>query len=218
MNCFFSSGLEYRPVSENKLSLCGIGSCIDEHIVVPECVDGATVVSVDSYAFIRKAKIKSITLPASVDYIGAEAFAWCVNLQSVTLGGVVMIAERVFMGCDSLTALDLGEKLETIGEKAFAYCPKLISADLPESLYSLGVSAFDGCRALKQIHLPKNLKVIENGTFYACTELKKINIPVTLEYIDEFAFAYCSSLDLQGLPMRTIINRYAFFECHKLVS
>ena len=218
MNKAFSSGLEYRTIAENKLSLCGIGTCLDEHIVIPECVDGATVISVDSCAFIRNTKIKSITLPASVDYIGAEAFAWCINLQSVTLGGIVTIAERVFMGCDALTSLELGNRLETVGEKAFAYCPRLCSVTLPESLYSLGVSAFDGCRRLKEIKLPSTLKMIENGTFYACTELRSINIPTTLEYIDEFAFAYCTSLDIQSLPLRTIINRYAFFECHKLVS
>ena len=29
----FSSGLEYRAVAEDMLSLCGIGSCTDENII-----------------------------------------------------------------------------------------------------------------------------------------------------------------------------------------
>ena len=217
MNKVFSNGLEYRVLAENKLSLCGIGSCADENIIVPEIVDGAQVISVDSGAFAH-ATIKSVTLPLSVDYIGAEAFAWCKELCSVTLGGVKFISERVFMGCDSLENISLGNDLELIGEKAFAYCSALEKISIPKKVYSIGASAFEGCSSLISISLPDSLKVIENGTFYACTTLRSINLPSALEYINEFAFAYCISLDIQSLPIKTIINRYAFFECYQHVS
>lgn len=218
MNTVLSNGLEYRVLAENKLSLCGIGFCADTDIVVPEKLGGRDVVSIDSGAFKRNTDIKSISLPSSIDYIGAEAFAWCINLKSIVLGGVKVISDRVFMGCDSLDLVSLGNSLEVIGEKAFAYCPSLKSINIPSKVYSLGVSAFSGCRALCSISLPDSIKVIENGTFYACTELKDIALPSALEYIDEFAFAYCISLDIKALPVRTMINRYAFFECYRLVS
>ncbi len=218
MNMQFSNGLEYRAVAEDKLSLCGVGSCNDENIVVPAIVDGKEVVSVDGGAFARNDKIKSIYLPKSIDYIGAEAFAWCRNLESASIVGVLHVSTRAFIGCDSLSFVELGNNLLIIEKKAFAYCARLASVTLPESLYSLGASAFEGCRGLISVSLPDSLKSLESGTFYACCELENVNIPSKLEYIDEFAFAYCISLDIQGLPMRTIINRYAFFECHKLVS
>ena len=151
MNKHFSSGLEYRAICENQLSLCGIGSCSDENIIVPESVDGKTVISIDSFAFRRNDAIKSISLPNTIDYIGAEAFAWCKNLESVKLSGVVQISERAFMGCDSLKSLDLGEKLDFVGTKAFAYCPSLESVTLPNGVDTLGASAFDGCRNLKSV-------------------------------------------------------------------
>ena len=122
MNKVYSSGLEYRSMNTNELSRCGIGSCKDECIVVPKSVDGKKVISVDSFAFKRNDTIKSIVLPDTVDYIGAEAFAWCRNLDSVNLCGVVQMSERAFISCDSLTSINLGTKLEFIGAKAFAYC------------------------------------------------------------------------------------------------
>ena len=218
MNGCFSSGLEYRSLAENKLSLCGIGSCTDENIVVPDAVNGAVVVSIDSFAFRREDRIKSISLPSSVDYIGAEAFAWCKNLCSIDLRGVVQISERAFMGCDALSSVSFGSKLEFIGDKAFAYCSNIKSINIPDKVDSLGASAFEGCRSLESVKLSSATKVIENGTFYACTELKSVSMPSTLEYIDEFAFAYCTSLDIENLPIKTILNRYAFFECYTLVS
>lgn len=212
MNKQFSSGLEYRAVAEDMLSLCGIGSCTDENIIVPNTVDGKTVISVDSFAFRRNETIKNIVLPQTVDYIGAEAFAWCKCLCSIALNGVVHISERAFMGCDLLSSADFGNKLSIIGKKAFAYCPSLASIKLPDSLDTLGASAFDGCRNLRAVALPNSLKSLESGTFYACCELNSINIPSNLEYIDEFAFAYCISLDKLTIPAKTIVNQYAFFE------
>ena len=212
MNTQFSSGLEYRSVAENKLSLCGIGSCNDENIVVPAFVEGMEVTSVDSGAFAHNDMIKSVVLPKSVDYIGAEAFAWCRHLESASLSGVLHVSTRAFIGCDSLSFVELCDKLLMIEKKAFAYCSNLTAATLPESLYSLGASAFEGCRGLRSVILPDSLKSIESGTFYACCELESINIPGKLEYIDEFAFAYCISLDKITLPARTVINQFAFYE------
>ena len=214
MNKLHSNGLEYRALAENMLSLCGIGSCPDENIIVPEFVDGKKVISVDSFAFRRNESVRSISLPDSIDYIGAEAFAWCKNLCSVSFNSVVHISERAFMGCDSLISARIGEELNIVGKKAFAYCPSLTSISLPDSLETLGASAFDGCRNLTAVALPRSLKSIESGTFYACSNLSSINIPENLGYIDEFAFAYCISLEDLALSARTIINQYAFFEAH----
>ena len=214
MNKVYSSGLEYRALAENMLSLCGIGSCTDENIIVPEFVGGSKVISVDSFAFRRNEFIKSISLPDSVDYIGAEAFAWCKNICSVSFNNVIHISERAFMGCDSLVSAHVGARLNIVGKKAFAYCPSLKSITLPDSLETLGASAFNGCRNLTAVALPRSLKSIESGTFYACSNLSSINIPENLGYIDEFAFAYCISLEDLALSARTIINQYAFFEAH----
>lgn len=210
----FSCGLGYSVTADNKAILCSVGTCTNQHIIVPEAIgNGIPVVAVADKAFFRCRRIKSVTLPASVKLIGNSAFAWCTNLKCVEMFGVVEIGERAFMGCDLLKNVFLSEFLERLGEKAFAYCPAVTELYLPNSLERIAASAFEGCRSLKSVALPRTLRIIENGVFYACTSLENINVPQKLEYIDEYAFAYCSSLSEFVIAKHTVINNNAFFEC-----
>ena len=210
----FSCGLEYSITDDNKAILCSVGSCTNQHIIVPDTVNGGIpVVAVADKAFFRCRRIKSITLPSSVKIIGASAFAWCSNLKSVELAGVEYIDDRAFMGCNLLKNIFLSEALRFLGEKAFAYCPEVTDIYLPRDLERIGSACFEGCRNLTSILLPQNIKVIENGVFYACSALTNINLPQSLEYIDEYAFAYCISLGDFVLPKHAVINNDAFYEC-----
>lgn len=213
MSNHFSSGLEYRAIADGMLLLCGIGTCTDEDIVVPESLNSSVVVGVDDSAFIRSNHIKSVILPESVSYIGGSAFAWCRNLTYVKACGAVEISERAFMGCDSLSSVELGDKLEILSAKALAYCSSLQSVSLPDSTYSLGASVFEGCRNIVSIRLPDTLRIIQSGSFYACTSLININAPSSLEYIDEFAFAYCDAIKSFDLPRTALVNKDAFHGC-----
>ena len=210
-----SYGLEYVVTKNGVAILRGIGNCLDEHIVVPSSVQGYPVVGVAEKAFDRSTQIKSIVLPESVRFIESQAFAWCRELVKITLN-VSEIGDRAFMGCDSLSRIDFGEKLELIGEKAFAYCPAIVSVALPDSLTRLGAATFEGCRNLNKILLSDGIRIIENGTFYACDKLRRVELPSKLEYVDEYAFAYCISLLEMNIPSRTVINNDAFFECGRI--
>ena len=212
-----SSGLDYKVIDSSSVVVCGIGSCTDERIVIPSVVRGYTVVGVAEKAFARCARIKSVTLPKSAKFVENQAFAWCSELTEIKLASVTEICDRAFMGCDKLSSVDFGGKLEFIGEKAFAYCPALSNVDLPDTVSRLCSAAFEGCRNLCSISLSDNVKIIENGTFYACEKLRKVILSSNLEYIDEYAFAYCSSLVDMDVPTKTVINNQAFFECRSIV-
>ena len=211
MRC--SHGLEYRISADGLAVLCGIGICTDEHVSIPSEVDGYPVIGIAEKAFVRCEQIRSVSLPLSVTFIDNQAFAWCRNLTDVRALNLFEIGDRAFIGCDRLSSISFGNKLEVIGEKAFSYCSSLSSVALPDSLVRLGSSAFEGCRKLCRICLSDNLKFIENGTFYACEGLCKVILPSSLEYVDEYAFAYCSSLVEMDVPSKTVINKDAFFEC-----
>ena len=210
-----SCGLEYTVMKSGVAILNGIGNCLDEHIVVPSEVCGYPVVGVSEKAFARSLQIKSVTLPSSVNFIEAQAFAWCRELIFIKVSGATMIGDRAFIGCDKLKLVNL-EATEVIGEKAFAYCPALYSVTLPDSLQRICPSAFEGCRGIKCITIPNSVRIIENGTFYACSSLCKVSLPTSLEYVDEYAFAYCSSLVDMEIPYKTVINNDAFFECSSI--
>ena len=211
-----SSGLEYRVWDGNSAVLCGVGECLDEHIVVPSAVRGYSIVGIAEKAFYRSSKIKSITLSKSIRFIEPQAFAWCFELTEINLLNTTEIGDRAFMGCDKLARIDFGKQLEFIGEKAFAYCPALTSVSIPDSVTRLCAATFEGCRNLCSISLSNNVKIIENGTFYACEKLRRVYLSSMLEYVDEYAFAYCVSIVEMNIPARTVINNDAFFECGRM--
>ena len=212
INRMISIGLEYS-ISKNCVTVCSIGSCEDVDIVIPEFIEGKTVVAIADNAFTRNSDIKSVTLPQSLSFIGKSAFAWCRNLERVDAPCVIEICDKAFMGCDSLTDIGLSSKLRCIGDKTFAFCPSLTSASMPNGIIRMGASVFEGCRNLKTVSLPQNLKIIANSTFYACTALERVIMPQALAYVDELAFAYCIALEYPVIPEKTVINRDAFFEC-----
>ena len=93
-------------------------------------------------AFYKSDRITSITIPASVQYIGNSAFSGCKNLEEVVL------AEN--------------SQLKLIDTAAFNECTKLSIFDLPESTEQIGNYAFRDTK-LKYLHFSENLKKVGNG-------------------------------------------------------
>lgn len=58
----------------------------DTVVVIPSKINGVTVTTIGTDAFLGL-NITSVTIPGSVTEIGANAFAGCTNLTSVTYGG-----------------------------------------------------------------------------------------------------------------------------------
>lgn len=58
-------------------------------------------------AFENMENLKSVVIPGNVTGLGAEAFAGCVNLETVTLPGIETIGEGAFDGCSNLTSISI---------------------------------------------------------------------------------------------------------------
>ena len=71
--------------------------------------------------------ITSVTIPNSVTSIDDEAFEWCRSLTSVNIGdGVKTIGNYAFSGCN-LTSVKIPSSVTIIGDNAFAWCNNLTS-------------------------------------------------------------------------------------------
>lgn len=144
-------------------------------VVVPQSVNynnkSYTVTSIDDYAFYHS-KITSITIPASVLYIGRLAIAYN-TIQSVTFEG--------------------NSQLQTIGDCAF-YLTPISSITLPNSVTNLGVNVFQLCSYLQSATLPANITQIPSCTFYYCTSLKSVKNTGNVTSIGGRAFLNCPSL------------------------
>lgn len=114
--------------------------------------------------------LTSITLPPSLEIIGASAFYGCESLP---------VVDNVrYADCVAVKAIDetmstyvLREGTRFIANWAFGMCLDLKSINLPEGLVFIGEGAFDCCQ-LKTITLPESTKHIPWSPFGRQTKVK----------------------------------------------
>ena len=186
---------------------------------VPESIDGLKVTAIGNNAAKGEEKLKKLSVPAGVVYIGEEAFASCNRLKTVTLpSGLAVIGAGAFKDCIALEKAEFGEGMDHIEKSAFEGCTKLAAVALPQSLISLGERAFYGCGGLSEIAFSASLASIGAEAFWACASLSEIELPQSLENIGEYAFWGCSELESASLGGAKTIGTSAFRLCTSLKS
>lgn len=156
------SGLIYGEDNGGIVVSAGKFYSADSRLVIPDEIEGRAVVAIAANAFSDHSEIEELVLPASIERIGANAFADCVNLKSVTFvadtsvraivpqTALREIGDGAFSGCVNLETLDLPYGVEHIGARAFADT-ELTEFTVPNTVNYIGGSAFDGCDGLQMI-------------------------------------------------------------------
>ena len=143
----------------------------------------------------------NVTLPESVEYIEANAFAYA-KVFCIFPDNVKEIGESAFAHCwfaDGVLPLMLPSCLEKIGDFAFRDLHTAILAMSGSQLTELSRGAcfeFNG----ECINLPDSLKIIHQGAFALCSNLEGIKLPQGLLGIDHYAFTECRKLYSIKLP------------------
>lgn len=177
-------------------------------VAIPSTIVGLPVIQINSYAFLNRTSIISVTIPDSVLYIYSGAFRGCTGLSSATIGnGVKYIYDAAFYGCTGLTSVTIGNSVERIfggaseWDGAFYGCTGLTSVIVPNSVESIGGHAFHGCGGLTSVTLGNSLTSIGEEAFYGCNSLTSLVIPASVTSIGERAFAtsiYLTNVYFQG--------------------
>jgi hypothetical protein len=162
--------------------------------------------------------IASLTLPESVDSIGAAAFRDCHYLTEFTLPkGLRILDTTVFYGCYDLTKVTiLSPFLTEIPDDTFFKCTSLSDITLPESITSLGAGAFYYTSNLSSLNIPNSVNKIGNQCF-AASGITSIVIPDEVTELPGAMFSGCSKLKSIQLPVYlTELNKNMFSGCHSL--
>lgn len=177
-------------------------------LTLPEGLEG-----IGHYAFYRNL-ISEVTIPASVNYMGYDAFESNGNLTSVTLGtGLKSLSSDIFNSCYNLVNVYGGENIVGIYSRVFSGCSKLKSIGNIKPI-TVGQSAFYGCNQLDSIDFSR-IKTIEGQAFRDCYFLTEANL-TTLETMDDNVF-YNSGLRKVVIGDKvTRISGYAFQNCSSL--
>ena len=168
-------------------------------VVVPEKIDGKTVVAIGEAAF-DTSLIESIELPESVTVMEKYAFRRCGNLSEVIIkGSFKEIPDGAFNYCLALEKLTIPDGVERIGENAFGKAA-LKELVLPDSVKEIDDYAFYTCSGLTSFEGGKELLTIGNNAFAGCTHLSELKLEEGLQTVGEFAFSGCVHMTEIQLP------------------
>lgn len=256
----YTEGLKYS-VTDQGVVISGVEEGFGE-IVIPTHIDGVPVTKIAESAFAGMSQITDIalpqtitaigrrafagtslshiTIPNSVEEIGAQIFSGCgyltevtynsnfepsenglflnlPSLKKVTFGGSVVPG---YICCDSvsLSEVVIAEGIEEIGHHAFYNCSSLTGIDLPPSLGYIGTEVFAGS-GLVGLSVPELVTSVDRAAFANCARLKSISLPYGLTSIGYLAFEGCVSLGQIDIPDSVIsIEGRAFMGCSSLKS
>ena len=237
VNAYEEDGIFYSDSTRSRVTGCRSG--------VTQALLPTSVRTIGRYAFVGIGTLATVTLPEGLDTIGRQAFASCSSLGSVVIPSTVKeVGKYAFSnsfnpnGSATVTiadaecsigqgafayshvgAIDLGNRITSIGEDAFCTCNELDSVIVPNSCTYIAARAFcyNYNGRLKKVRLPEGLDTIRAELLHGCAKLVEVNIPSSVVYIDSMAFLECSKLTELTLPAGlTYIGQYAFGECSRV--
>lgn len=160
------------------------------------------------------AKVKSISIPASVENIDYLSLLYFDNIKSFK----VSPKNKKFCSVDGnlynksktdLIMYATGKTAESFTipktvKKAeyscFSYCKGLKSVKISGNLTTISDFMFMGCENLSKVTIAKGVKKIDDGAFNGCTSLKSIVLPDGLKTLGLYCFEKCVNLEKITIP------------------
>lgn len=181
-------------------------------VIAPNAYRGAYLKTIDltgiavigASAFSGCSYITEITLPESVNYVGASAFASS-GLKTLTVNCDMPMVPTSLCESTQLTKITFAhpELIRQIGKAAFRNTPVTttlfadwVGKDVSgyENLQVLD-SAYEGCKSIKSVKMPDNLIFLEQSVFKGCTSLSELVIGKNTLSLDAQCCAGCTALD-----------------------
>ena len=182
------------------------------------------VYSLSDLAFRGCGKLKEVTLPKNITWLGAVFFE-CDNLEVINVPAdskLRHIGGGAFSTNRKLKAFNFkgASKLESIGDNVFAGLTELSEFNIPKSVTSIAANAFIGCKKLQKVTFDPDAEIdlIGEGAFSGCG-ITSIKIPKNVAQIEREAFLRCEALTTIHITKATThISPEAFKYCSKLTA
>lgn len=191
--------------------------------------DGVTCI--DACAFEYYFNLESITLPASLEGLGDDVFAWCRSLKEIVFLGTKE-QWRALKRIDENPGKALWKKWNfhcyncvikcTDGDISFYDCDNLDTEGnllIPSKVIEVPERAWMSCWAVKKVVIEEGVVSIGKMAFSHCNNLESIEIPNSVTLIGNGAFNHCWCLTNIVIPEGvTVIEDSAFAQCINLKS
>lgn len=174
---------------------------------IPSEINGTPVTTIGNAAF-RDSSVTSVTIPASVTEIGANAFAGCTNLTSVNYIGGDWSKLTIQSGNPAVedAAKDAANEqlfdfefiLNNTAVIVISYKGTAADVTIPSRYKGKPVTMIDHAAfpnsAVTSVTIPDSVTSIPDAAFYNCGNLETIHIPVSVTFIGSYAFDDCPNL------------------------
>jgi len=232
---------EYWSNDSYKYSLFDDGSAIllykdcrslkNTKLVIPDKVDGHTVIAIGTELLFSGDEFTEIVVPDSVIYIDDLAFDGCDSLEKITLGNHVEdMGANPFADCETLRIIEISAEnpyLEVVDGVLIQKTDGRIIANLrtnentayvvPEYIKSIGGYAF-AYSTVQAIELPETFEWIGENAFYG-SEIQSLELPKSMKVLGNYALYNCRNLSKIALPeTMEAIGDYAFGSCYDLIE
>ena len=187
---------------------------------------GSNVTHIPAYLFSGQTKLTSVSIPSSVETIGAFAFR-NVPLTQITLpSGILSIGSGAFDGC-KITRLTIPEGLLSIGEQAFTSYngPIAVTWNARRCAFSYynridGWGIFypgDNEQTINSITFGSEVEMLPARLCFNANRLTSVSLPASLQSIGDSAFYACSNLvyiESEAVVPPTLEGDRVFHSCN----
>lgn len=197
-------------------------------IAVPDGVK-----TIEDFAFTACDSVAKVSLPPTLEKIGAGAFFECHNLKSIDFTKapkLKSISMNAFSGCHELGTADFSKctELKFIGQNAFEGCHSLGDIKLPASVENIGTRTFASCCstdffitvAAGNTHYSSEAGTLydsDKETLIKARNTKTVAIPASVKTISDGAFRGCNKLEKIVISSEIVtIGESAFNGCRNV--
>ncbi len=233
-------GLKYRLVLDEEAQkahayLIRSNTPYAGNVVIPERLQlGNTFIvkGMDANVFALNSSVTSVTIPATVDTIGFNAFRDCsalerVNISDITAWANISFRDKratplsndkavLYLNGTPVSEVNISGTIPMIKPFTFQGIKTLTKLTIGNGLRTISESAFEGCTALTDVVLPESIDSIGFSAFNQCTSLKSINLPGNLRKICGGLLANTAIKSIIVPGKVTIIDNQAFQNCTAL--
>lgn len=199
----------------------------DAVVNIPSEINGTPVTTIGNAAF-RDSSVTSVTIPASVTEIGANAFAGCTNLTSVNYEGdwsnlTIQSGNPAVEDAANEQLFDFKFTPDNTAVIVTRYNGTAADVTIPSRYKGKPVTAIDHAAffnsAVTSVTIPDSVTSIHDNAFGFCSQLTNISIPNSVTSIGFSAFAHCTSLKSITLPSSlSSISEALFSGCSQLTT